>query len=363
MRSKRSLLFFAALFLVLPVLARAGEQESRTQIVVPMKNGAFVAFNTEITPASSEELAFSFMESESTPNLIHRYFVDKNEEHFFGYELLIEPVGERKQFRFTVRALSAEFQERLRARKAFQTRRLHPGSGATAFPSAPQLVGDGDRLVLDVLYNPRTGAKISDIITVSFDDPRLQSAPEIASEPRDFSPSDMQLKITNYSLRVNGESVWRSAGGCSGALIWFSLGERGRFVFSLVPRPGYDFRKVGKVEHNKISFEWGEDRYEWVSQLPVVGGGGTWNLWVLHDPDYKFGIYDDQPPPGVAKEPGLDETVRRAARLPKNRAGFGAPAAAQRPQPTMKRARVAIGAANAAESILPQPQTSPSPPQ
>src|SRR3712207_8722088 len=52
---------------------------------------------------------------------------------------------------------------------------------------------------------------------------------------------------------------------------WLALRDRGRFVFSLVPRAGYDFRKAARLEGNKISFEWEGERFEWVSTEPVVG--------------------------------------------------------------------------------------------
>lgn len=361
MKSKSALCAIALLLCTLPARAHNGEQEGRTQLVVPMKNGAFVSFTTETVPSSAEELSFGFMEAEARPNLIHRYFVDREHEYFFGYELLVEPSGARGQFRVSVRALSAEFQEQLRARKAFQTRRLHPGYSAAAFPAAPQLASDGDTIALDVLYNPRTGTKIVDLINISLADPRLKGAPVSAQAPRDFTPSDVQLKVTNYSLLVNGESVWKSTSGCAGALVWFSLGDRGRFVFSLVPRPGYDFRKVGQVEHNKISFEWGGDRYEWVSSQPVVGGGGNWNLWVLHDADYSAAVFDTTPPPGqTAPKQTFEQTLRRA-RDPKTRAEFDTPDDPGRPAPK-KRLRVAIGAAPEAESILHRKTELPPPP-
>ncbi|HET6893161.1 MAG TPA: hypothetical protein VFH31_18800, partial [Pyrinomonadaceae bacterium] len=44
--------------------------------------------------------------------------------------------------------------------------------------------------------------------------------------------------------------------------------------------------KVGLIEDNKISFAWNGVSYEWVSREPIVGSGGLWNLWVLHDPNF-----------------------------------------------------------------------------
>jgi hypothetical protein len=328
-------------------------QEGKSQLIVPMQSGAFVQIATESVPPGLPDVSVSFIESEATPNLIHRVFVDKKGELYFGYELLVEPVAATRQFRVTVRPLSAEYEQTLRARRAFQNRRLHPSYNASAFDSRPQLIGEGDTFALDVLRNPRTGMKVVDFVTVSLDDPRFQSARASEGPPRDFSLADVPLKVTNYNLLVNGESAWRSTGGCSGPLVWFSLADRGRFIFSLTPRPGYDFKKVGAVEHNKISFTWGEDRFEWVSALPVVGTGGNWSLWVLHDPDYSFDLYDK--PGGVGGEgPGVEQTLRRA-RQAKSRAEFGTPEESSKPA-RAKRIRVAIGAADEVERLLPKKQ-------
>lgn len=327
-------------------------QEGKSQLIVPMRSGAFVQIATEAVPPGSPEFSLSFIESEDKPNLIHRVFVDGKDALFFGYELLVEPVAGTRQFRVTVRPLSAEYLQALRARRAFQNRRPHPSYNASAFKASPQLIGDGDTFALDVLHNPRTGTKIVDMITVSHDDPRFQEARASDGPPRDFSLADVSLKVTNYTLLVNGESAWRSSGGCSGPLVWFSLADRGRFIFSLTPRPGYDFKKVGKVEHNKISFEWGEDRFEWVSGLPVVGGGGNWSLWVLHDPDYSFDLYN-KTEGGDSGQPSVEQTMRRAARRPNGRAEFGTPAEQGKPT-RARRVRVAVGAADDMERLLPK---------
>jgi hypothetical protein len=333
-------------------------QEGKSQLIVPMQSGVFVRIRMEADPPSSQDATSNLLESEDTPNLLHRVFVDDKNELFFGYELLVEPVAATRQFRVTVRPLSEEYLRQLRARPAFLKRRLHPSYNAAAFSAVPQLVSDGDTFALDVLRNPRTGAKIVDVIQVTRTDPGMQEA-ESNRPPSDFALEDVQLKVTNYTLRVNGEVVkQRPSGGCAGALIWFALGERGRFVLSLVPRPGYQFRKAGSVRHNTIAFEWDGDTYEWESSLPVVGTGGNWNLWVLRDPDYSLDLFD--PPAAVAPDEG-DQTFARqheeAVRQMKQRgtqAEFETRASREsKPAAAKRRVRVVIGAADGVEYLFP----------
>ncbi|MDT5156139.1 MAG: hypothetical protein QOC61_665 [Acidobacteriota bacterium] len=340
---------------------RSDAQDAKSQLIVPMQSGAFVRIRTEVVPPSVQDATSNLLESEDKPNLLHRVFVDSKNELFFGYELLVEPVASTRQFRVTVRPLSEEYLQQLRARPAFQKRRLHPSYNASVFSAVPQIVSDGDTFALDVLHNPRTGTKIVDIIQVTFTDPGLQEA-ESDRPPADFALEDVQLKVSNYTLRVNGEIVkQRPSGGCAGALIWFALGERGRFILSLVPRPGYQFRKVGVVRHNTISFEWEGETYEWESSLPVVGTGGNWNLWVLHDPDYSLDLFErPTAPPGEGDKTFAQqhEEAVRQMRERSTQAEFGSPRAGDEPKTDNKKraVRIIIGAADGVDYLFPKQQ-------
>ena len=366
MRSKLSAV--ALLLLCLAAPARAfvdgstlvAAQDGKSRLIVPMQSGAFVVIRTESAPPSAGEATSDLVESEDKPNLIHRVFVDSRNELFFGYELLVERAAESRYFWVTVRALSEDYLRELRERPSFRGRRLHPGYNATAFPASPQLLRDGDTFALDVFRNQRTGTKIVDVIQVSLTDPSLRQA--ASDKPRDFSPEDVQLKVSDYKLKVNGETVYRSMGGCAGAVIWFSLGDRGRFIFSLVERPGFQFQKVGAVRNNTVAFEWGGDKYEWESSQPVVGTGGNWNLWVLHDPDYKLDLFEQMPAPVVAEsgDKTLAQKADEAARRMKRGATqteYGAPSA-QKPLPPRRtrRTRVVIGSADGIENLFPRQQ-------
>jgi hypothetical protein len=340
-------------------------QDGKSQLIVPMQSGAFVVIRTEADAQWAGDATSNLIEAEDKPNLLHRVFVDSRNQLFFGYELVVERAAEARYFWVTVRALSDDYLSELFERPAFRGRRLHPSYNATAFPAGPQFVRDGDTFALDVLRNPRTGAKVVDVIQVSLSDPSLRQA-ATDQPPRDFAPEDVQLKVSNYRLRVNGETVYRSTGGCSGALVWFSVGDRGRFVFSLVERPGYKFEKVGTVRHNLIRFESGGDTYEWESALPVVGTGGNWNIWVLHDPDYSLDLFD---PPAAPRGPEADKTIvektddavrRMKRRQATGQAEFGSQAPSQEPTTQApkraRRVRVVIGSADGVEQLFPRQQ-------
>lgn len=362
MRSKLTAVALLLLYLAAPAPAAAKgsasfvAQDGKSRLIVPMQSGAFVIIRTEAAPPSAGDATSDLVESEDKPNLLHRVFVDSRNEMYFGYELLVERAAESRYFWVTVRALSEEYLRGLRGRPSFRGRRLHPSYNATAFPASPQLLRDGDTFALDVFRNPRTGTKLVDVIQVSLTDPSLRRAG--GDEPRDFSPEDLQLKVSDYKLRVNGETVYRSTGGCAGAVIWFSLGDRGRFVFSLVERPGFEFKKVGAVRHNTVAFEWGGDRYEWESSQPVIGSGGNWNLWVLHDPDYRVDLFDQTPAPhAAANDKTFAQKTAEAEHRMRQRgtqAEYGAPSAKKAPPTPARRTRVVIGSADGVEYLFPR---------
>jgi hypothetical protein len=345
------------------VVHGSAPQDGKSQLIVPMQSGAFVRIRTEADAQWGGDSTSNLIEAEDKPNLLHRVFVDGKNQLFFGYELVVERAAEARYFWVTVRALSDDYLRELFERPAFHGRRLHPSYNSTAFPAGPQLVRDGDTFALDVLRNPRTGAKVVDVIQVTLSDPTQQAATD---RPRDFSPEDIQLKVSNYRLRVNGETVYRSTGGCAGALVWFSVGDRGRFVFSLVPRPGYNFEKVGTVRQNLIRFESGGDTYEWESALPVVGTGGNWNVWVLHDPDYSLDLFDPPAAPRTGEgDKSIAEKTDDAVRRMKQRqaqasAEFGTRPTAQesttQAPKSARRVRVVIGSADGVEQLFPRQQ-------
>src|SRR5215207_9615525 len=366
MRSKLSAVALLLACLAAPARAADGGStytnfnagpDGRSRIIVPMRSGAFVVIRTESAPSPAGEATSDLVESEDKPNLLRRLFVDRKNELYFGYELLVERAAESRYFWVTVRALSEDYLRELRERPAFRARRLHPGYNATAFPASPQFLRDGDTFALDVFQNPRTGTKIVDVIQVSLSDPSLRQA--AGDGPRDFSPEDVQLKVSDYKLKVNGETVYRGTGGCAGAVIWFSLGDRGRFVFSLVERPGFQFQKVGAVRNNTVAFEWGGDRYEWESSLPVVATGGSWNLWVLHDPDYKLDLFEQPAAPAAAEsDKSLTQRAAEAERRRRQRgtqAEYDAPSAREKQPPARaRRPRVVIGSADGVENLFPR---------
>jgi len=372
MRSKTLIKTLTLGFCLLALSSMATAQlPAKRQLIVPLPEGGFVAFKSETswtdTKKTSAEVqrAPAILGSQALADenrVIHRVLQDTGGRFVFGYDLWVAPNPVSKQFKIVVRPLDPQFEIKLRAR---DTNGGEPpqSEAISTFPKStePQTLDDGDAFSLDLLVNQKTGVKIVDVVRVTFDRSHLwDNNPRTL--PRDFAVDAVELAVKDYRLLVNGNvvSVGKSTKSCAGTLLWFYVQDRGRFIVSLVPREGYEFQKVGIIEDNRIEFTVSGSRYEWLSSSPILQGGGIWNLWVLHDPNYTP-LFGSEPPPAKKKDvfEKLDAAVvatqENAARLrnqqqstlSNKRDGAGAQATTERP-------RVMIGGADRIENLWPK---------
>jgi hypothetical protein len=295
------------LLLCIPAFAftARAQNPAKRQLVLQLANGGFVAFRSEM-PANENSLAtLLYAQALAGENrIIHRVLTDAQQNVVFGYDLWISADPLTKKFSFAV----------LPADEAFR-RTFLKGTFAT-FPKSttPQTLDDGDAVSLELLVNRESGAKIVDVVSVTFDRTRLRES-QLEAAPKDFTLEAVALGVKNYSLLLNGNEVGKSKSsiGCTGALLWLYIPGRGRFIFSLVPREGYDFAKVAVLDENRIAFTLDNEHYEWVSSDTILPTGGTWNLWVLRDTNYTpLFSAEDSEPRSVPKTRGVFSKIEDA---------------------------------------------------
>lgn len=363
----RSRAFAVGFFILLISPAAFAQEAAKRQLIVPLAEGGFVAFRNETSWADTKKVSPvwqrvpAILGSQALVDdnhVIHRVLEDKAGRLVFGYDLWVAADPATKQFKIAVRPLDLLFEIKLRTKNGNETEPMQPEAIAT-FPKsiAPQTLDDGDAFSLDLLVNQNTGVKIVDVVSVTFDRANLRDInPRMA--PRDFSLDAVELAVRDYRLLLNGNvvGVGKSTKGCTGALVWFYVPERGRFIFSLVPREGYEFQKVGIIEDNRIEFTISGDHYEWLSSAPILSSGGIWNLWVLHDPKYTplFGSAPSVPErKGVLEK--IDDAVNGgAARIGNQKQNtLGNVTAVPRTE-TRKLPRIMIGGADRIENLWPK---------
>jgi hypothetical protein len=363
MRSKALALAFG--LLLLPAVG-AAQEDARRNLIVPLAQGGFVAFKSETawagatnTSAAVQELQGEFRSQAfiDEDRVIHRVLLDGAGKYIFGYDLLIQAVPASRTFNIAVEPLDSQIENKLLTnRPDGQTARI-----ATLLQSSePQILDDGDSFTLDLLVNQKTGVKIVDSVRVSFDRPNLRDD-NPGTLPRDFTLDAVALTVRDYRLLINGNLVAAGKPGTNfaGALIWCYVEGHGRFIFSLVPREGYQFQKVGIIKEDRIEFTVNGNQYEWLSGSPILPSGGTWNVWVLHDPKYTpFGSQEI-----VKKEKSkldkLDDSIK-AASDKVTKIGDPAPntfhnqiEVVQQVQ-AAKRFKVMVGAADRIENLWPR---------
>jgi len=299
-------------------ISAAAQNPAMHQLILQVSNGGFVAFRSETSAPNSQNSSdnnsfATLLYSQAFAGkgqIIHRVLTDAQQNVVFGYDLWVNADPLTKKFSVAVLPADEAF------RRGFlkDSTPLRPTSEFATFPksTAAQTLDDGDAVSLELLVNRESGVKIVDVVSVTFDRSRLREN-RLESIPKDFTLDAVSLAVKNYSLSINGNLVGKSKSsiGCTGALLWFYVPERGRFIFSLVPREGYQFEKVAVLDGNRIEFTVNGERYEWVSSTSILPNGGTWNLWVLHDPDYTP-LFGSEAAPPIKKGPNVFEKLDRA---------------------------------------------------
>lgn len=270
----------------------------RAQGGVRFENGLTITVKTETAPAdSTDSIRGSVVYIGATKNIMHRLITDWKNKLFFGYDILVTPQPEKNKFKLSFKPLSINPSKYVSLSNSPGSA-LHPNPdeivntdnfAAQILPKYPDdiLVEDGDTLTLELLENPQTKIKISDVIKIAAGNSKGGDFFSEQKTARDFTLDDVELRMTNIEVFVNGERIGTGGGGVSGANIYIYLPDKGRFIMSPFPRKGFNLEKIGVLENNKISFTFGGDNYKFVSATPVLGSGGKWNLWILHDADYK----------------------------------------------------------------------------
>ncbi|HET6973848.1 MAG TPA: hypothetical protein VFH96_07455 [Pyrinomonadaceae bacterium] len=342
-------------------VAVVGQNPAKRQLVMQVSNGGFVAFRSETpgaksAPDSNSLAALLYSQAFAGNNrIIHRVLTDAANNVVFGYDLWInsDPISKK----FSLAVLPADEVFRRTFLKDYTPTRTNASFATFPKSTSPQTLDDGDAVSLDLLVNSESGVKIVDVVSVTFDRATLREG-YLESAPKDFTLDAVALSMKNYSLTINGNLVGKSKSsiGAEGALLWFYVPERGRFIFSLVPREGYNFAKVAVLDGNRIEFTVAGERYEWLSSASILPNGGTWNLWVLHDADYTpmFGT-TLIPPRSTQKGPNVFEKIEGALANRGAEVTFSLPGrSGSSKSTTTAPQRVMVGGADSMENLLPK---------
>src|SRR2546423_12055722 len=171
----------ACAFILLLAAAAMAQQETPAQLpdVVALPAGAgFVGFRLETTRAGASDESVSLDDIQAAlvalavageGHTIHRVLVDRDGRLVFGYDLSVEPLAPARRFKVSAQPLSAEFKERLRAHGLGAHAGVQTPAATTSLSTLPratavQTLDDGDAFALDLLVNPQTGVRLTDVV-------------------------------------------------------------------------------------------------------------------------------------------------------------------------------------------------------
>lgn len=339
----------------------AAQSPAKRQLVLPLSGGGFVAFRSETSASDSKQVmatqslaSLIYSQALAGENrIIHRVLTDADKRVIFGYDLWVNSDPITRKFSLAVLPADEAFR-----RTFLKDSASRPADAFATFPKsiAPQTLDDGDAVSLELLVNQQLGVKIVDVVKVTFDRSTLRdTTPE--NQPRDFSLEAVSMGIKGYQLLIDAKVVGQSKStiGYSGSLLWFYVPDRGRFIFSLVPREGYSFQKIGVLEGNKIEFIINGELYEWVSGTEILPNGGTWNLWVLHDSRYTP-LFGSEKPKAQDKKPAILRKLEEVVELKNGSLTLRntKPPEPSKSSPLEVPQRVMVGGADSMEHLIPK---------
>ncbi|MBC7797133.1 MAG: hypothetical protein H7Z37_09705 [Pyrinomonadaceae bacterium] len=277
------------------------------KIIIDLSSGGAISFQPKMSVlVNGKSLPFldlSNLKHQTViiENGLQRILYDETNNVIFGYEARIEPKKLNGDFQLSFQPLTENVAQTLRNRffpKSLTNKK--PFRLLTLQPSNVLNINDGETFELDLLVNSQMNVKISDRLRVAANRSELESNP-----PQDFTLNAIELAAIDSKIIVDNQlyKTRYASRRSQSSLLWFHLPDKGLFVASLTPREGYDFRRIGVLDNDKISFDVDGEKYSWTSGEPFFATEGVWNIWILHVPNYE--------PPVVALSKPLDEIASK----------------------------------------------------
>ncbi len=249
------------------------------------KNGIKVVIKTDQNKEQDQNFTNIYTSPATDENVVYRLLIDKKNKLYFGYELEIVPTADTEKFEVFIKPLSFKGENGNVLKEITEEYNSSLGS----LPKYPDkiLVQEGDTIAFDILENSQTKQKISDSIKITRKKQKLENYFTQPKNPGDFTVNDVKLSVLGFDIYVNDEKVKFAGGGMIGSVIWIYFPNKGRFIFSPIEQPGYNFQRLGVIDDKTMDFNYAGVNYKFISNTPILSSFGKWNLWVMFDPDYQ----------------------------------------------------------------------------
>ena len=258
-----------------PLLAWAAYSQIRTTDEVKYSlNGAGIAIHAEASgPQALLSTSGSGVSTDSGP--VYRVVLDRDNKPLFAYELELRTVTATPK-RIGVTLKPAD-QERLRALNWLKGKIVGDVPTIAAVRAFPPL-RLGDEVHVDIMYNPKTGEKIWDVLRVS---PESQPAPtpgKVFTGP--------QFSWEGVKIALDGKIIAdRSGSWMIGEAIMIRVVGSGEYYMALRPAAGFPFQPSGWVDHNVLRFRIDGKQVEITGKSNLLMKSDTGTVWIYHVPE------------------------------------------------------------------------------
>lgn len=206
-------------------------------------------------------------------NVIKRHLCNFENNTYFGYDLAVEPIGDKRyRLRFSPLSITPQQMSGIFKQVSNWTLLPLPGGAVTLEAKA------GETVALDLFVNPSTSQKITDYLTVGGE----EKPP--AGAAIDFALSEVNIELSHPEVSADGKRVDSWPGGISGPSVWIDIPGYGRFVFSLAPRPDLGIQKAGEIRGKKMTWRLAGHEYAIQTNKPIASGSRPYNLYVGYIP-------------------------------------------------------------------------------
>jgi hypothetical protein len=235
-------------------------------------NGAGVAIHTE-SSASRSPLSTSGAVAIGNDSTSYRIVLDRDNKPLFAYELQLrgEPPN---HVRVTIKPAGQEGLRALDWLKGKIVGDVPTIAAARAFPPLRL----GDEVHVDIMYNPKTGEKLWDVLRVTPEAQPMPKPGKVFTGP--------QFSWEGIKITIDGKTIAdRSGSWMIGEAIMIRVPGRGEYYMALQPLAGFPFQPSGWVDRNVLRFHADGEQVEITGRSNLLMKSETGTVWIYHLPE------------------------------------------------------------------------------
>jgi hypothetical protein len=256
----------------LPLIAWAAYSQTKTPGELTFSfNGAGVAIHTESSASQSPLSTYGAVATEKFS--AYRIVLDRDSKPLFAYELELRRVPPNS-VQVTIKPADQGGLRSLDWLKGKVVGDVPTVAAVRAFPPLRL----GDEVHVDIMYNPKTGEKLWDVLRVTPEAQPMPKPGKVFTGP--------QFSWEGVNVAIDGKTIAdRSDNWMIGEAIMMRVPGRGEYYMALQPPAGFPFQPSGWVDHNVLRFHADGEQVEITGRSNLLMKSATGRVWIYHVPE------------------------------------------------------------------------------